>query len=48
MSGEHPNGRKAIDDLTRRMVEAGAKPADAEKRAREVARDTDRKNSERK
>ena len=48
MTGEHPNGRRAVDDLTRRMVEAGVKPADAEKRAREVARDTDRKNSERK
>jgi hypothetical protein len=38
---EHPNGRKAMEDLTRRLVEAGVKPADAEKKAREVARRAD-------
>lgn len=41
MSGEHPNGRKAMDDLTRRLVEAGVRPADAEKKARDTARRTE-------
>jgi hypothetical protein len=45
MSGEHPNGRKAIDDLTRRLVESGVKPSDAEKRAKEAARRNDRENN---
>jgi hypothetical protein len=42
MSGEHPNARKAMDDLTRRLVEAGVKPADAEQKARDTARRVDR------
>lgn len=43
--GEHPQGRSAMSDLTRRMVEMGVKPADAEKRARETARREDRKRN---
>ncbi|MBU6364822.1 MAG: hypothetical protein KJT01_01295 [Gemmatimonadetes bacterium] len=42
MSGEHPNGRKAMDDLTRRLVESGVKPSAAEQKAREAARRVDR------
>jgi len=42
MSGEHPNGRKAMDDLTRRLVESGVKPQTAEQKAREAARRVDR------
>lgn len=41
-SGEHPNGRRAMEDLKRRLVADGYKPADAEKKAREVARRVDR------
>ena len=42
MSGEHPNGRKAMDDLIRRQVEAGIPARKAEERARETARRNDR------
>ena len=42
MSGEHQNGRKAMDDLTRRLVEAGVKPDAAEQKARDTARRVDR------
>ncbi len=45
MSGEHPNGRRAMDDLVGRMVREGVKPADAERRARETALRMDRKNN---
>jgi len=48
MSGEHPEGRKAMADVQRRMVEAGVKPAEAAKKAREVALAADRKRDERK
>lgn len=43
MSGEHPNGRKAMDDLTRRLVESGVPARKAEEKAREVARNHDQK-----
>lgn len=42
--GEQPNSRKAMDAVTKAMVEGGIKPADAERRARDLARDWDRKN----
>jgi hypothetical protein len=42
MTGEHPNGRRAMDDLKRRMVNEGIPPAVAEEKAREVARKNDR------
>lgn len=35
--GEHPNARRAMDDLTRRLVGEGMKPKEAADRAREVA-----------
>lgn len=40
--GEHRNGRRAMDDLVKRMVNEGVKPADAERRARETALRMDR------
>ena len=43
--GEHPNGRRAMDDLIRRKVEGGVKPADAERQARESALRNDRKGN---
>ena len=44
---EHVNGRRAMDDLQRRMVAEGMRPADAEKRAREAALREDRKRNAR-
>ena len=37
MSGEHPNGRKAMDDLIRRQVEAGIPARKAQEQARQTA-----------
>ena len=42
--GEQPNSRKAMDAVTEAMVKGGIKPADAEKKARDLARDWDRRN----
>lgn len=42
--GEQPNSRKAMDAVTKAMVEGGVKPADAERKARQLAVDWDRKN----
>ena len=43
--GEHPNGRKAMDDLVRRQVESGADPKQAAERARQAALRNDRKRN---
>lgn len=45
MSGEHPNGRKAMDDLQRRLVESGVNPKRAEDLARESARRVDKQRN---
>lgn len=42
--GEQPGSRKAMDEITKTMVENGVKPADAERKARDMARDWDRRN----
>jgi hypothetical protein len=42
MTGEHPNARKAIDDLVRRQVAEGTPVKQAEQRARETALRHDR------
>lgn len=42
--GEQPNSRKAMDSVTEAMVKSGIKPADAERKARDLARDWDRRN----
>jgi hypothetical protein len=44
-SGEQPGSRQAMDAVTRDLVRGGVKPAEAERKARELARDWDRKNS---
>lgn len=44
-TGEHPNGRKAMDDLTRRQVESGVDPKVARERARQAALRNDRKRN---
>ena len=41
--GEHPNGRRAMDDLTRRLRGDGMPSRDAERIARETALRNDRK-----
>lgn len=43
--GEQPGSRRAMDVITGDMVKSGVKPADAEKKARDLARDWDRRNS---
>lgn len=43
--GEHPNGRKAMDDLVKRQVESGVSREAAVKRARETALRDDRKRN---
>ena len=43
--GEHAQGRRAMDDLTKRLVSEGVKPSDAERRARETALREDRKRN---
>lgn len=45
MSGEHPNGRKAMDDLTKRLRDMGVPPKQAEQKARETALREDRKRN---
>lgn len=45
MSGEHPNGRKAMDDLTKRLREMGVPAKTAEQKARETALREDRKRN---
>jgi hypothetical protein len=44
MSGEHPNGRKAIDTMTKDLIKGGFTPAKAQKKAKEAALRHDRKN----
>lgn len=44
--GEHPQGRAAMDDLTRRMIDSGIKPEKAREKAREVALREDRKRNQ--
>jgi hypothetical protein len=41
--GEHPNGRQAVDALTQRFIDSGAKPDVAKKRAIETALRHDRR-----
>jgi hypothetical protein len=43
--GEHPGGRRAMEDLTRRLREMGVPAKDAEKRARETALREDRRRN---
>lgn len=45
MSGEHPNGRKAMEDVQRRLREMGVPTKVAEQKAREVARREDQKRN---
>ena len=44
-TGEHQNGRHAMDDLTKRMVREGVDPKVATERARQTALRMDRKNN---
>lgn len=44
-TGEHPNGRRAMDDLQDRLVSSGYSPRRAEEIARDTARRMDRKNN---
>jgi len=44
-SGEQPGTRQAMDAVTRDLVKGGMKPRDAEKKARDLALDWDRKNN---
>lgn len=43
-SGEHPDGRKAMERLQADLVRQGADPKRAEQVARDTARRMDRKN----
>jgi len=43
-TGEKPGGRQAVEDLIRRQRESGVPPREAERRAREAAIRTERKN----
>jgi hypothetical protein len=43
MSGEHPNGRLAMDRLTGHLVKHGVPPKKAEDISRKTALDMDRK-----
>ena len=43
-SGEQPGARQAMDRCIKTFVEGGVKPADAEKKAVQLARDWDRRN----
>ena len=45
MSTEKPGYRKAMDQMVKRMVEHGAKPDHAVKKAREAAIRKDKKDS---
>lgn len=42
-TGEHPQGRVAMDRLTKQMIDAGASPEVAKERARKTAIAMDRK-----
>ena len=42
--GEQPGSRRAMGEVTKAMIEGGVKPADAERKARQLAVDWDRKN----
>ncbi len=44
-TGEHPNGRAAMDDLTRRLREMGVPTDEARRRARETALREDRRRN---
>jgi len=43
-SGEQPGTRQAMDAVTRDLVKGRMKPKDAEKKARDLALDWDRRN----
>lgn len=43
-TGEKPGGRQAVEDLIRRQRESGVTPREAERRARESAIRSERKN----
>lgn len=43
MSGEHPEGRKAMDNLIKRAVDSGMPVDRARELARKAAQDHDRK-----
>ena len=47
-TGEHPNGRRAMESLIKRQVEHGVSPDAATKKAREIAQKMDRNNYGRK
>lgn len=42
-TGEHPQGRVAMDRLTKQMIDAGTSPEVAKERSKKVAQDMDRK-----
>lgn len=42
-NGEHPQGRVAMDRLTKQMIDGGAPPEIARERARKIAIAADRK-----
>ena len=42
--GEQPGSRRAMGEVTKAMIEGGVKPVDAERKARQLAVDWDRKN----
>lgn len=44
-SGEQPGSRQAMDAVVRDLVRGGVKPSDAERKARDLAKDWDRKNN---
>ena len=43
--GEHPNGRRAMRDLQRRLRESGYSSKKAEDKARQIAQDQDRRRN---
>ena len=43
-AGEQPGSRQAMDAVTRDLVKGGVKPSEAERKARELAKDWDRRN----
>ena len=42
--GEKPDVRRAMEDMRKHLQDHGMKPQDAEKKARDLARDWDRRN----
>lgn len=43
-AGEQPGSRQAMDAVTRDLIKGGVKPFEAERKARELAKDWDRRN----